>query len=81
MNEKDHKTAMVIAQVSVSFGVLVCIAGAWIGLVLLESRFLEGAMGWAMIALQTLPTFVGGLLLIVAGGILRTVTIDSSARE
>ena len=26
MNEKDHKTALLLAQVSVCFGVLVCIA-------------------------------------------------------
>ena len=81
MSEKDKKTAMVVATVSVYLGVLFCFVAAWCGFTAFGSGFLTGEMGVAMGVSYFLPSLAGGLLLIVAGVILRAVTDDSSAGE
>ena len=79
MNEKDHKTAMAIAQLSESVGMLFCIAGVVIGITFLVSGHLLGFLGLAMSLSAALPTLGVGLLLIVAGRILRAVSDQSNA--
>jgi hypothetical protein len=64
----------VIAQASMAFGVLFCGSAVWAGIVQLDSGFLVGAMGISMIVANVAPTLAGGLLLIVAGHILRAVS-------
>jgi hypothetical protein len=79
MNERDHKTAMTIAQVSESVGMIICVAGVMIGLALMSSGHLMTVLGFAMGLSGTLPTLAGGLLLIVAGRVLRAVIGNANA--
>jgi hypothetical protein len=79
MNERDHKTSMRIAYLSESIGILFCIAAIWMGIVLLSSGHLTGFFGFAMLGAQVLPSLGLGLLLLVTGRILRTVTDRSCA--
>jgi len=79
MQENDYKPVMTIAHVAETGGWIFCVAGIFIGLTLMGSGYLQGVMGFATGLSNTLPTLVGGLLLIVAGRILRAVTANSNA--
>ena len=68
-----------IARASMAFGVLFCGSAIWAGFVQLDSGMLTGAMGISMIVANVMPTLAGGLLLIVAGHILRAVSDDQGA--
>lgn len=78
MSERDSKYEVpigpVIAQASMVFGVLFSGSAVWAGIVQLESGMLVGAMGISMIVANVVPSLAGGLLLIVAGHILRAVS-------
>jgi hypothetical protein len=78
MSERNSKYEVpigpVIAQASMAFGVLFSCSAVWAGILQLESGFLVGAMGISMIVANVAPTLAGGLLLIVAGHILRAVS-------
>jgi len=78
MSETNSKNEFpmgpVIAQTSMAFGVLFSGAAVWAGFVQLESGMLVGTMGISMIVANVTPTLAGGLLLIVAGHILRAVS-------
>jgi hypothetical protein len=72
MNEKDHQTAMRIAQLSESVGMLFIPAGVVIFLYLTGWEI--GLLGIALGMAYTLPVLGIGLLLIAAGRILRAVS-------
>ena len=78
MSERDGKNELpmgpVIAQASTVFGVLFSGIAVYAGILQLESGMLVGAMGVTMIVANITPTLAGGLLLIVAGHILRIVS-------
>jgi len=78
MNEEKHKRAMTIALVSEFAGMLFSIAAVWSGGTMLFSGFLTGEFGMAMLMADVLPTLGVGLLLIVAGQILRAVVDNSN---
>ena len=73
MSERDS-FGLLIARASMAFGVLFSGAAVWAGFVQLESGMLVGTMGISMIVANVTPTLAGGLLLIVAGHILRAVS-------
>ena len=77
MSERNSKYEVpmgpVIAQASMAFGVLFSGSAVWAGIVQFESGMLVGAMGIIMIVANVVPSLAGGLLLIVAGHILRAV--------
>ena len=73
MSERNSSSP-VIAQASMAFGVLFSGIAVYAGLIQLESGMLVGAMGVTMIVANLTPTLAGGLLLIVAGHILRAVS-------
>ncbi len=75
MGERDS-FGSVIARVSMAFGVLFSVSAVWAGMAQLDSGLLKGSMGISMIVANVMPTLAGGLLLIVAGHILRAVTED-----
>ncbi len=80
MNEKDHRTAMGIAQLSESVGMLFCLAGVMLAFSLF-SQDLQGFVRVAMVVSNCLPTLGIGLLLIVAGRILRAVSHNHPSPE
>lgn len=69
----------VIAQASMAFGGFFSGFAVWAGIVQLDSGILKGPMWISMIVANVAPTLAGGLLLIVAGHILRAVTDDQGA--
>ena len=83
MSERNSKyefpVGPLIAQASVAFGVLFSFSAVWAGIVQLDSGFLKGAILISTIVANVAPTLAGGLLLIVAGHILRAVTDDQGA--
>lgn len=72
MPEKDYKPAANIAGASEFVGVLFCATGAWGGLEMAQH-------GLAGLTMGALPTLGVGLLLILAGRILRAVISNSNA--
>ena len=76
----DYNPAVAIAFAAETVGGFFCAAGVLIGLVLMGSGPLQGLMGFAMGLGTTLPTLGGGLLLIVAGQILRATTTNSNTQ-
>jgi len=75
MNVSDHKAAMTTASLAESVGVIFCIAGVVIGV-----HF--GTVGGLFILLAwSLPVLGIGLLLVVAGRILRVVSGGSRSSE
>lgn len=74
MSEPDKDVAVMMARGSEAVGLIFCGAGAWIGYVNMDSGFLQGSMGLALGLSATLPTLGVGILLVVAGRILRAVT-------
>ena len=78
MSERNSKhefpMGSAIAQASMVFGVVFCCSAVWAGIVQLDSGLLTGAMGISMMVANITPTLAGGLLLIVAGHILRAVS-------
>lgn len=80
MQENDYKPVVTITQVSEFAGIIFCIAGALISLGIINSGALTGSVGIAMALSNIIPTLAGGLLLIVAGRILRVLTDNSNAQ-
>jgi hypothetical protein len=82
MNDAGNKTAMNLAKLSEFVGLIFCVLGVVSGIYhMVNSLWMGGAMGGVLV-LHILtngcfPTVAGGLLLIVAGRILRVV-IDNS---
>jgi len=79
MSERENRFGPAIAHASMVFGVLFSGSAVWVGIVQLDSSSLTGAIGLSMIVANVTPTLAGGLLLIVAGHILRAVTDDQGA--
>ena len=75
MSERDGKNeppmGPVIAQASMAFGVLFSGIAVYAGILQLESGMIGGV---STIVANVTPTLAGGLLLIVAGHILRIVS-------
>jgi hypothetical protein len=74
MREAEKDVSEMIARGSQAAGLIFCAAGAVMGLVLMDSGFLQGAMGLVMGLQQVLPTLGVGILLVVAGRTLGAVT-------
>lgn len=78
MSERDSFGPL-IARASMAFGVLFSGSAVWAVIAQLDSGLLKGSMGISMIVANVMPTLAGGLLLIVAGHILRAVSDDQGA--
>ena len=80
MNEGSYKTARNLAGLSEFVGLIFCVLGVVSGFnSVLNSGALGGALVLAMLTTGCFPTVAGGLLLIVAGRILRVVIDNSGA--
>ena len=82
MNEKGHKTARNktarnLAGISEFVGLIFCVLGVVAGFNHMLSSSLGGVLVLHLLTTGCFPTVAGGLLLIVAGRILRVV-IDNS---
>ena len=77
MQEKDRSYYQSISQLSISCGVACCIAAVAIGIMIISGNSLPAGMVFMMAAPATLPTLIGGFLLIMAGLILRAVTVST----
>ena len=73
MSERDSKTGPYLAEVSVTAGIIFCVVGMLMVFGLVSSGLLQGTFGLVMGASYVLPTLGCGVLLIVAGHILRAV--------
>ena len=73
MSERDNKTGPYLAEVSVTTGIIFCVVGMLMVFGLLSSDLLQGTFGLVMGASYVLPILGCGVLLIVAGHILRAV--------
>lgn len=80
MQYENDKPIVASATIVEALGGIVCVAGAFIGLALINAGYLQGTTGFALGLSTTLPTLVGGLLLIAAGRILRAVTANSNSQ-
>ncbi|HIC22475.1 MAG TPA: hypothetical protein EYO84_03540 [Planctomycetes bacterium] len=85
MNEKGdktamNKTAMNLAGISEFVGLIFCVLGVVSGIYhMVNSLSLGGATVLHLLTTGCFPTVAGGLLLIVAGRILRVVIDNSGA--
>ena len=80
MQYENDKPIVASVDIVEALGGIVCVAGVFIGIALINSGHLQGLMGFAMGLSMILPTLVGGLLLIAAGRILRAVTANSNTQ-
>ena len=80
MQYEDYKPAVSSAYAAEAVGGIFCVTGVFIGITLINSGNLQGVMGVALGLSSTLPTLVGGLLLIFAGRILRATPTNSKAQ-
>ncbi|MAW76209.1 MAG: hypothetical protein CMJ95_02300 [Planctomycetes bacterium] len=80
MNEGSYKTARNLAGLSEFVGLIFCVLGVVSGFnSVLNSGELEGTLVLHILTTGCFPTVAGGLLLIVAGRILRVVIDNSGA--
>ena len=77
MNEKGYKTARNLAGISEFVGLIFCVLGVVSGINNFDFGALGGVLVLHILTTGCFPTVAGGLLLIVAGRILRVV-IDNS---
>jgi len=77
MNDAGNKTAMNLAKLSEFVGLIFCVLGVVSGIYHMDSLSLGGVLVLHILTTGCFPTVAGGLLLIVAGRILRVV-IDNS---
>ena len=74
MNEAGYKTARNLAGISEFVGLIFCVLGVVSGIYhMVNSLSLGGALVLHLLTAGCFPTVAGGLLLIVAGRILRVV--------
>ena len=70
MNDKHSKDGLLIAQLSIIAGVMFSLLGIIIFCVAYNMLKSDNAIGFVSVLSFTLPTLIGGLLLIVTGKIL-----------
>ena len=80
MNDAGNKTAMDLAKLSEFVGLIFCVLGVVSGIYhMLNSLSMGGVLVLHILTTGCFPTVAGGLLLIVAGRILRVVIDNSGA--
>ena len=79
MNEAGYKTARNLAGISEFVGLIFCVLGVVAGFNTMLNNSLGGATVLHLLTTGCFPTVAGGLLLIVAGRILRVVIDNSGA--
>ncbi|MEE2882966.1 MAG: hypothetical protein VYD70_04500 [Planctomycetota bacterium] len=79
MNEGSYKTARNLAGLSEFVGLIFCVLGVVSGYITLTGGMLGGTLVLHILTTGCFPTVAGGLLLIVAGRILRVVIDNSGA--
>ncbi len=75
MEENSLRSHASIALASEMLGLIFCLAAGWVGIAMWTSNIVQGSMGLAMVLSAALPTFGLGILLLIAGRILRTMKI------
>ena len=74
MNDKHSKDGLLIAQLSIIAGVMFSLLGIIIFCVAYNMLKLDNSIGFVSVLSFTLPTLIGGLLLMVTGKILLNLT-------